>query len=75
METVGVVAVCHGFKITDELFLYREIALCTLDGNHHILLSYLPGNDLSAFPSDIQTSIAGQTKTSHGLAYYDNSTR
>lgn len=66
METLGVVAFCHGFNIT---------SLCTLHGNHHILLSYLPSHDLSAFPDDIQTSIAEQTKTSHSLAYYDNSAR
>ena len=75
METVGVVAFCHGFKITNEFFLYREIALCSLDGNHHILFSYSPGHDLSAFPDDIQTSIAEQTKTIHGLAYFDNAAR
>ena len=63
MDTIGVVAFCHGFKITDDYFLYREIGLCTVDGRHHTLLSYSPGHDLSAWSDETQKSIAEQTQT------------
>ena len=75
METVGVVAFCHGFKITDEFFLYREIGLCSRDGYHHLLLSYSPGHDLSAFSNETQMSIDEQMKYDHGLTFDDTSGR
>ena len=75
METVGVVAFCHGFKITDEFFLYREIGLSSRDGYHHLLLSYSPGHDLSAFSNETQMSIDEQMKYDHGLTFDDNSGR
>ena len=65
METIGVVAFCHGFKITDEFFLYREIGLCSRDGYHHLLLSYSPGRDLSTFSNETQMSIDEQIKYDH----------
>lgn len=61
----------HGFKVSDCCFLYRETGLCTLDGLHHTLLSYSPGLDLSSWSDDIQTSMAEQTRTIHGLEYDD----
>ena len=64
--TIGVVAFCHGFKITDEFFLYREIGLCSRDGYHHLLLSYSPGHDLSACSNETQMSIDEQMKYDHG---------
>ena len=67
--TKGVVAFCHGFKITDEFFLYREIGLCSRDGYHHLLLSYSPGHDLSAFSNETQMSIDEQMKYDHGLTF------
>ena len=63
MDTIWVVAFCHGFKITDEFFLYREIGLCTGDGSHPTLLSYSPRYDLSAFSNETQTGIDEQIKT------------
>ena len=66
METIGVVAFCHGFKITDGFFLYREIGLCSRDGYHHLLLSYSPGHDLSACSNETQMSIDEQMKYDHG---------
>ena len=75
METIGVVAFCHGFKITDEFFLYREIGLCSRDGYHHLLLSYSPGHDLSAFSNESHMSIDEQMKYDHGLTFDDTSGR
>ena len=75
METVGVVAFCDGFKITDGFFLYREIGLCSGDGYHHLLLSYSPGRDLSAFSNETQMSIEEQMKYNHGLTFDDTSER
>lgn len=70
MESIGVVAFCHGFKISDHCFLCRESGLCTLNGRHHTLLSYSPDHDLNAWSDQIQTTVAEQTKTIHGLIHY-----
>ena len=43
METNGVVAFCHGFKITDDFFLYREIGLSSRDAVSYTHLT-LPTN-------------------------------
>ena len=75
METDEVVAFCHGFKITDEFFLHREIGLCSRDGYHHLLLSYSPGRDLSAFSNETQMSIDEQMKYDHGLTFDNTSGR
>ena len=72
METNSVVAFCHGFNITDDFFLYREIGLSSRDGYHHLLLSYSPGHDLSAFSNETQMSIDEQMKYDHGLTFDDN---
>ena len=75
IETVGVVAFCHGFKITDEFFLYREIGLCSGDGYHHLLFSYSPEHDWSAFSNETQMSIDEQMKYDRGLTFDDTSGR
>ena len=75
METVGVVAFCHSFKLSGHFFFYREIGLCSRDGFHHTLLSYSSGYNLSHFSKDLQMSIEEQTNHVHGLAFDDNSAR
>ena len=73
IETIGVVAFCHGFKITNEFFLYREIGLCSRGGYHRLLLSYSPGHDLSACSNETQMSIDEQMKYDHGHQFKQGS--
>ena len=40
--------------------------------DHHLLLSYSPGHDLSAFSNETQMSIDEQMKYDHGLTFDDN---
>ena len=69
MDTVGIVAFCHVFKLDNDWFDYREIGLCTIDGTNHCLLEYscVLGNNV--YSEEIKKSIEEQTSSVYGLAY------
>ena len=69
MDTVGIVAFCHGFKLDNDWFDYREIGLCTIDGTNHCLLEYSCVLGINFYSEEIKKSIEEQTSSVHGLAY------
>ena len=69
MDTVGIVAFCHGFKLAYDWFDYREIGLYTIDGTNHYLLEYSCVLGINFYSEEIKKSIEEQTSSVHGLAY------
>lgn len=69
MDTVSVVAFCHGFKLSlPQDHVFREIGVCTSDGKHHTLLDITTGEQFETLLQR-KEKIDTQIGTVHGLAF------
>ena len=69
MDQVSIVAFSNGFHLNENCFEFRELGLCTLNGNNHTLLKYNCSKELTAYSPLIQASVESETAFVHGLTY------
>ena len=64
LREVGLLVYSHGFAISREEYIIRDLAFCDWTGHHHVLFKYL-----LPVGEDAKTRVDRQTQTVHGLPF------